>query len=528
MLRCSSRSFPNAAARWLAVCAECPDALKTARRSQVHARSVHAISTALCDLSDIHRQVRLQASNGANLYMQATPLLCRDWCRSFATSGYPPHDILSMPALSPTMEVGNLVQWRVNEGDEVEAGSILADIETDKATLGFETQDDGFIAKLIVGNGTSDIPVGVPIAVLVDSQDAIKAFSDYSVSASMAEEKAVPASAGQEGVGDPAATAHRNSRIGPAARTALANAGLVEADVIPTGPNGILTKSDVLAAVAAGIKPKMAVEAAPAREQQQSLGTPMPTPDAPDVTSSPSSSVLSENGRLSRGERYTDEPISTMRRVIAQRLLQSKQSLPAIYVTARARLMALSELRAALKTAGIKASVNDFVIKAVAKGLVAVPGACAGWNESKAEVMRFPDVDISVAVATDGGLITPIVKGADWKSVAEIGAAMNDLAGRARGNTLKPEEFMGGSFSISNLGMFGIKEFSAIINPPQACILAIGGPQEECMMQDDRPEMYTYMNVRLSADNRVVDEATAAAFLESFTFHIENPGLLMA
>lgn len=395
----------------------------------------------------------------------------------------------------------------------------------------------------------------------MDSVDDVQAFADYTVSSSAgdADNKTEVAAPPQESAANPAAAVHRNSRIGPAAKMALANAGLAHEDVQPTGPHGIVTKSDVLAAAAAGTKPRLA--AAPAQQAEGKSTTAAPVIETPSAAPGPNNvgSEAPRHGRLRRGERYTDEPVTTMRRVIAQRLLQSKQSLPAIYVTARARLKALSELRAALKTSGMKASVNDFVIKAVAKALVAVPGACAGWNDAADQVMRFPDVDVSVAVATDGGLITPIVKAADQKSVTEIGATMKELAGarlntcrqvasvpwavsaadcevglslscagRARDNKLKPEEFMGGSFSISNLGMFGVKEFSAIINPPQACILAVGGPQQECVQHGAHWVMESFMHVRLSADNRAVDEATAAEFLESFTFYIENPGLLMA
>ena len=276
-----------------------------------------------------------------------------------------------------------------------------------------------------------DIPVGVPIAVLVDSEDAVPAFSNYSVPISVTKEIDIAAvSTMQEVTATTAATIHRNSRIGPAARAALANAGLSAEDVLPSGPNGILTKYDVIEAVLAGTKTQAASDAAPAQQQpHKPVATTLP-PAAPALQKSQGSSVATPvNGRIARGQCYTDEPVSTMRRVIAQRLLQSKQSLPAIYVTACVRLKAMSELRAALKSAGIQASVNDFVIKAAARALRAVPGACAGWDEAAEEIMPFPDVDISVAVATEGGLITPIVKAADQKTLSEIGKTMKDLAG---------------------------------------------------------------------------------------------------
>lgn len=264
----------------------------------------------------------------------------------------------------------------------------------------------------------------------MDSVDDVQAFVDYTVSsvATEADGRTAAAPQPQEAATSPTTEVHRNSRIGPAARMALANAGLAHEDVEPTGPHGIVTKSDVLAAAAAGTKPKLA--AAPAQQVEEIQTTAVPVVGTPSVpVPGDVATAAPRHHRVRRGEHYTDEPVTTMRRVIAQRLLQSKQSLPAIYVTARARLKALSELRAALKAAGMKASVNDFVIKAVAKALVAVPGACAGWNDAADQIMRFPDIDVSVAVATEGGLITPIVKAADQKSVTEIGSAMKDLAG---------------------------------------------------------------------------------------------------
>jgi pyruvate dehydrogenase E2 component (dihydrolipoamide acetyltransferase) len=307
---------------------------------------------------------------------------------------------------------------------------------------GFETQDAGIVAKLLVEDGTKDIAVGMPVAVLVDSADDVPAFASYTAAAGGAPTGGAPkpsatgqssgAAAAAEGAPD---SPPRSAKMGPAARMALENASLSASDVRPTGPQGIITKGDVLAAIASGAAPK-ARHAAQARAASQAepaaaSASPSPPParSAPAAasTAAAADSAPLTSPRVRRGERYTDVPVSNMRRVIAKRLLQSKVETPAVYVTGGASLNALSSLRGALKAAGVKVSVNDFVIKAVGKALRAVPGACAGWDAKAERIQRFERVDVSVA--TEGGLITPIITDADIKSVQEVGKAMKDLAG---------------------------------------------------------------------------------------------------
>ncbi|KAI8466808.1 MAG: Lipoate acetyltransferase [Monoraphidium minutum] len=428
-----------------------------------------------------------------------------------AFSSLPPHVVLGMPALSPTMTAGNVAAWHVAEGDEVSAGTVLADIETDKATLAFENQDDGFVAKLLVPSGAKDIPVGAPVILICEEKEHLAAFASYA-----------PAGGG--------AKVPANSRLGPAARWALAAAGLGVGDVTPTGPRGIVTKEDVLAAVAAGAKPSAAAAAAPAP-----AAAPKPAPAAAAAPAQPAAAAqppqqqqqqaAAAGGRRAVGPRvsYTDVPNSQVRRIIAKRLLESKQTAPALYVAADAKLDGVIALRKQLAAQGVKVSVNDCVVRAVALALRDVPEANAAWDGAAGAAVAQPSVDVAIAVATEGGLITPIVRDAANKSLAQISAEVKDLAARARSNKLKPEEFTGGSFTISNLGMFGLSSFSAIINPPQAAILAVGGGQERLELHGGEPRAVSVMTATLSADHRVYDGELAARFLAVFSGYMAHP-----
>jgi pyruvate dehydrogenase E2 component (dihydrolipoamide acetyltransferase) len=283
----------------------------------------------------------------------------------------------------------------------------------------------------------------------------------------------------------------------------------------------IVTKGDVLAAISArktqsstsrqpaAVKPEEAPKKAPKQETPEGRVTPLGTPQP--VAGS------------SADRPYTDVPTSQIRRIVAQRLLESKSTIPHMYIAGSVELDAISQLREALKAQGTKISVNDCVIKAAALALAEVPAANARWDANTETVVPSPSVDISIAVATEGGLITPIVKGADQKSLTQISAEVRELAGRARSNKLKPEEFMGGSFSISNLGMFGVDEFSAIINPPQAAIMAVGGSRRVARMSNGVPSAVSEMTVTVSADNRVYDGAVASQFLAAFARNMANP-----
>ncbi|MEW5297233.1 MAG: hypothetical protein WDW36_000457 [Sanguina aurantia] len=465
-----------------------------------------------------------------------------------------------MPALSPTMSHGNIATWLVKEGDPVTAGTMLADIETDKAVMGFENQDEGFVARLLAPSGAQNVPVGTPVAVLVEEASDIAAFANWSP-ASATEPSTTPSSSTTSSsvtaAAPPAAVAvaappprprqEVNGRLGPAARLLLQAAGLQPHDIPPSGPRSIVTKGDVLAALALNPS-RCTTRSPPPPLPTQPLPLPPaatppnPAPSKPAVHTPPAAAAAAApkppaSGPfvpraavpLVPGGVYVDNPNSQIRRVIASRLLESKVTIPAMYVTATAPLDAVQALRSELASQGIKVSVNDCVLKAIALALKAVPEANAYYDEASGSGIQFPGgIDICVAVATERGLITPIVKAVAGRSLSEISSEVKSLAGRARENKLRPEEFMGGSFTVSNLGMFGVSDFCAIINPPQAAILAVGGPQQRVSLAPDGTlSSSTHMAVTLTVDQRVIDGEMAAELLAKFSEFMAAPVRLM-
>lgn len=418
-----------------------------------------------------------------------------------------------MPALSPTMTEGTLAKWVKNEGDTVTAGDVIAEIETDKATMEVEAVDEGVIAKILIAGGTAGVAVNTAIAVLLEDDekgadvDAFLADDNKTEPAQPVEnsEPAAPKIETAQAINTPTRKTHNgttnqsNGRVfaSPLARRIANDIGLNLSNLNGSGPNGRIVKSDVENA-----KPQGAIKS-------QTAG-----PDARQMAD-----ML--------GMSYEAIPNSGMRTVIANRLQESKQTVPHFYLTLECRIDALLEARKKVNADAdgkYKLSVNDFVIKASAMALKAVPAANASWTDEA--ILMYDNADISIAVATPTGLITPIIKEAEHKSLPTISVEMKELAKKAREGKLKPQEYQGGSFSISNLGMFGITEFSAIINPPQACILAVGAGVEKPIVNQGRVEIGTTMKVTVSCDHRVVDGAVAAQFLQSFQNYIENPVLL--
>jgi len=445
-----------------------------------------------------------------------------------------------MPALSPTMSQGNIIEWKVTEGQEIAPGDVIAEVETDKATLSWENQDDGFIAKLLVAPGTQGIDVGAPVAILVEDAESVPAFKDYKGAAG--DSGSAGSNASTESSAETTPVEQSNieidSRIGPAARHHLQDSGIAISSVHPTGPHHMITKGDVLAAIAAGgsnssASSKSTAPPPPAKEEKLVAAAKeekSPAAAAPPPPAAPSAPPAAHTFRNAddNEDGYTDIPTTQVRRIIAQRLLESKSTIPHLYLSADVELDRIASLREAFKSQGVKISVNDCVIKAVALALAEVPAANAKWDAVEEKLAASPSVDISIAVATEGGLITPIVKNADGKTLSTIAGEVRDLAGRARENKLKPEEFQGGSFSISNLGMFGVDQFYAIINPPQACIMAVGGARKVAKMDKGLPSAKTMMTVTLSADNRVYDGEVASKLLEAFAQNMANPYRLLS
>eukprot|EP00092_Neocalanus_flemingeri_P010305 GFUD01011102.1.p1 GENE.GFUD01011102.1~~GFUD01011102.1.p1 ORF type:complete len:584 (-),score=260.59 GFUD01011102.1:165-1916(-) len=425
-----------------------------------------------------------------------------------ATGGSTPGTVVNMPSLSPTMTEGTIVKWYKKEGEAISAGDVLCDIQTDKAVVSMECDDDGVVAKILMAEGSSGVEVGTLIALTVEEgQD----WRDVAIPASGAE--ASPPSLTTPPTPAPSAPTPQYphpTQTGPAAALLLSQYGLNPASLEGSGPKGNLIKSDVLNYIQVNSLP------APSPPQVPLPGVAKPAAVAAPTTPSPAPRAA----RPSSG--YTDIQLTSMRKVIARRLTDSKQEAPHGYSSATANLTAVSRLRQEYIKSGFKVSVNDFVIKAVATALQYVPELNA--TLVKEEPKSQSSIDISVAVATPAGLITPIVKDAAGKTIQQISADVKELAGRAKENKLKLDEFQGGTFTISNLGMFGIAEFTAIINSPQLAILAVGGGRT--IIDPDTMKPTTVMTATLSFDRRYIDEAQAADFMKVYQTIMERPELL--
>jgi len=428
-----------------------------------------------------------------------------------------------MPALSPTMTEGKLAKWHVKVGDEVKSGQVICEIETDKATMEVEAVDEGKVGQIVIDEGTEGVKVNAVIAILLEEGETEVAKGTAPAAAAPA---AAPASAAKPATPAPAAApaaapaptaAHAPApaassggvRISasPLAKRIAAEKGLNLAGIKGSGPNGRIVKADVENA-----KPGAAPAAAPA---------PRPAAAAPAPSGGQPVFVAPGDSRV---------PHTSVRKVIARRMLESKQTVPHFYLTVELEIDALLAARQAINAVaekkGAKVSVNDMVIKACAKALRDHPDCNASWTED--EMIQYGAVDISVAVATDRGLITPIVRNADLKGLAQIATEMKDLAARAKTGKLKLDEFQGGGFTISNLGMFGVKDFAAIINPPQAMILAVGAGEERAVVRKGQVVVRNMMNCTLAVDHRVVDGAMGAQFLQTLRSYVEQPAAMLA
>jgi len=457
-------------------------------------------------------------------------------------SSLPDHELVRLPNLSPTMEVGTIVSWEKEEGERIEEGEVLATIETDKSTMEMETPEEGYVAKILVPSGTKDIPVNKLIAIIVSEEDDIAAFKDVTSEESIHAAPAAAAAASepaQEEAQQPAAApaaaeepepaalpppppaASSTARVfaSPLAKRVAMEKGVNINLVTGSGPRGRITVEDVEAfkkleqeviSAPPPPPPTPAPAAAPPPVIKPTFTAPPPPPPPPP----PASAV------------YTDLELTNMRKTIAKRLTESKQNIPHYYLSVDVvmdEVLALRQQLNADSDGKFKLSVNDFIIKASALSLLNVPECNSQWMENF--IRQFNNVDISVAVSTEGGLITPIVFDADKKGLCTINQDVKRLADKARNKTIQPQEFMGGTFSISNLGMYGITNFSAVINPPQSCILAVGGTSER-LIPDNSEKGYKngkVMSVTLSCDHRVVDGAVGAQWLKSFRSYLEKP-----
>ena len=435
-----------------------------------------------------------------------------------------PTEIL-MPALSPTMEEGTLAKWLVKEGDTVSSGDLLAEIETDKATMEFEAVDEGTVGKILVPEGSENVAVNTPIAVLLEdgeSADDIGTASAAPAPAAAeeapAKEEAAPAAAAAPAPAPAAPVSADGNRIfaSPLARRIAKDKGLDLSQIKGSGPKGRIVKADVENATASA---PAAATAAPAAKA------------AAPAAAAPAGPSTEQVLRMYEGREYEEVKLDGMRKTIAARLTEAKQTIPHFYLRRDIQLDALlkfrSQLNKQLEGRGVKLSVNDFIIKASAIALQQVPEANAVWAGDR--TLKLKPSDVAVAVAIEGGLFTPVLKDADMKSLSALSAEMKDLAARARDRKLAPEEYQGGSFAISNLGMFGIDNFDAVINPPHGGILAVGaGAKKPVVGADGELTVATVMSVTLSVDHRVIDGALGAELLNAIKDNLENPVAMLA
>ncbi|MWP37791.1 pyruvate dehydrogenase complex dihydrolipoamide acetyltransferase [Rhodobacter sphaeroides] len=436
-----------------------------------------------------------------------------------------------MPALSPTMEEGTLAKWLKKEGDEVRSGDIIAEIETDKATMEFEAVDEGILGKILIAEGTAGVKVNTPIAVLVEEGESVDAVSSTKApepqepadEAAPAQEapKAAPAPAAKAPAAQAARSEGERVFASPLARRIAKEKGIDLAAVQGSGPRGRIVKADVEGAQPAAAPAAKADAAAPKAEAPAAAAAPVAAPAA----------SAASVAKLFADRDYEEVTLDGMRKTIAARLSEAKQTIPHFYLRREVALDALmafrADLNAKLESRGVKLSVNDFIIKACAVALQQVPNANAVWAGDR--ILRLKPSDVAVAVAIEGGLFTPVLRDAHQKSLSALSAEMKDLAARARTKKLAPHEYQGGSFAISNLGMFGVENFDAVINPPHGSILAVGaGIRKPVVGKDGAITTATMMSMTLSVDHRVIDGALGAEFLKAIVENLENPIAMLA
>ncbi|OMJ23854.1 Dihydrolipoyllysine-residue acetyltransferase component of pyruvate dehydrogenase complex, mitochond [Smittium culicis] len=445
----------------------------------------------------------------------------------YSSSDLPDYSLVAMPALSPTMEMGNIGTWKVKVGDKVEPGDVLVEIETDKAQMDFEYQDYGYIAKILKDSGSKDVPIEIPIAIIVDEEAKVSAFKDFVLSDTSAADNSPPAAPQTQGnepvtpelkdqslaAGSFSSQSGGNRIFASPLSKIIAQENSIDLSTVKgTGLSGSIVKSDILSKI-------QELKSSPVQSQAPESSVPaVKQAQTPAATQTPA-----QQAALG----YHDIELTNMRKVIAKRLTESKTTVPHYSLNIEVNVDNLNKVRAALNETSqgkFKLTVNDFIVKAAALALKAVPAVNCSWQDTF--IRQYHHADISIATSTPTGLITPIVKTCDAKGLESISNEIKSLAAKAKANKLTPEEYQGGSFSISNLGMYGISSFTAIINPPQSAILSVGTSQKK-MIPDESNEkgfsVVTVNNFTLNADHRVVDGATGAEFLTSFKSYIENP-----
>lgn len=420
-----------------------------------------------------------------------------------------------MPSLSPTMSAGTIVKWHKKEGDKIAPGDLLCEVQTDKAVMAYEFDDEGVLARILVQEGSSEIAVGELIAIVCGEEDdwkAVKVPEGAAKTVSTPSSSASSFTSTSSSEPEPKASEFGTLKIAPAARNLLHQYGLEVAAATATGNRGTLLKEDVLRLISSkSLSPKSG------SEQQKSTSS-SPTKKAASTSTASSSSA----------SRYIDLELTSMRRTIAKRLTESKTTTPHAYMSIKCFMDELLALRANLKAQhAVTVSVNDLLVKAVGIALAQVPAMNCQWDKAADRAVLIPEVDISIAVATPTGLITPIIRGANRLTLAEINLASRTLIGKAKEGKLQPNDFIGGTFSISNLGMYDVDHFTGVINPPQAAILAVGSTRKVFVGEPEAAQLRSQMTVSLSYDARAVDEETVAGFMERLQANLEKPEVLL-
>jgi len=458
----------------------------------------------------------------------------KQWLR-FYSSNLPEHIKVTLPALSPTMEMGSIVAWAKKEGEQVVEGDLLCEIETDKATMGFETPEEGYLAKIFLPEGSRDIPIGKFICIIVEKESDVSAFKDFNPDKDGAKSEPAKSPKKQEEPKQQASAPSPNQqqivqtgdrlKVTPYAKKLAAEQGISLQTLQGSGPEGRIIASDISGGTGQTPQSGQATQVKSEPAQSQVQQQPKATTQSPSRPSQAGSA------------HYEDIQLTNMRKTIAKRLTESKNTIPHYYLTSEIIVDDLLNVREKLNSivakesdasAGKphKLSINDFIIKASALSCLRVPEANSFFMDTF--IRKNNTVDVSVAVSTDAGLITPIIFDADSKGLLTISKEVTELAGRARAGKLQPQEFQGGTFTVSNLGMFGsVDHFTAIINPPQSCILAIGGANKKLIPSEDGHKQVTTVKVTLSCDHRVVDGAIGAVWLKHFKGFLEKPHTML-
>lgn len=471
----------------------------------------------------------IEQSNNGNAKEQPKAESKKETKPRSSGKSYPKHTAMKMPALSPTMKAGKINSWNVKEGQHVIPGDILATVETDKATVDFEMQEEGYVAKILVRANEGSVDVGTDVILIVDNAEDADKFADFQVGT--AGQEAEPEQPAQQQQAQKSERKQEPSRqevsqsqqegrvfISPKAKVLAQQRGIdyIKEGIRGSGPEGRIITQD--------IENFKSESKAPAQAKQDV----QPVKEQPRAPVQERKEQQPAERRPLPADIYEEIPLSNMRKVIAERLTESKQNIPHYYLTSKIEMDALLNFKKKLQTdTGLKLSVNDFIIKAVSFASLEVPEANSQWGGDK--ILRFHDVDVAFAVDTGDGLITPIVKKANLKTISTIAKETKDLIIKAKDKKLRPDDFMGGTFTISNLGTMGIDNFSAVINPPQSCILAVGRTVKEPVFDEKAEKGFRFadtMTVTLSCDHRVVDGAVGAKWLQVFKKYIENPVLI--